>query len=90
MSKVHYVVRRSRMGRFNFTLISEAGRITGSVIVSTEGRTGADIESDARDQIRQLAETFAEIAGPTMPGVDDTTSRKCGQAISHPSSGITS
>ncbi|TXN07563.1 hypothetical protein FV222_02060 [Methylobacterium sp. WL103] len=90
MSKVHYVVRRSRMGRFNFTLISEAGRITGSVVVSTAGRTRADIESDVRDRIRHLAETFAGIAGPIMPGVDDTKLRKCGQAICNPLSAIIS
>ena len=73
MSKVHYIVRRSRMGRFNFTFISDSGRITGSVVVSTAGRTGADIESDARDRIRHLAQAFAGIAGPTLSGVDDTT-----------------
>ncbi len=90
MSEVHYIVRRSRMGRFNFTFISDAGRLTGSVVVSTAGRTGADIESDARDRIRQLAETFARIASPTMPGVDDASSTKCGQVISHPLSAIAS
>ena len=63
MAKVHYIVRRSRSGRFNFTLISEEGRLTGSVIIETKGKTRIDIERDARDQIRHLAEMFAKVVG---------------------------
>lgn len=84
MSKVHYLVRRSRSGRFNFTLLSEAGRITGSVVVATTGKTPADIERDAHDQIRRLSETFAEIASPSNRDVGDTSSTKCKRAASHP------
>jgi hypothetical protein len=71
MSKVHYILRRSRMGRFNFTLISEAGRITGSVVVSMAGKTGADLERDARVQVRHLAEIFAGTVSPNAPEADD-------------------
>ena len=70
LSKVHYIVRRSRLGRFNFTLISEAGRITGVVVVPTAGRSGAELEHDARLKIRCLAETFAGVVSP-MPSVAD-------------------
>ena len=82
MSKVHYIVRRSRSGRFNFTLISEAGRITGSVIVTTTGRSGADIERDAHAQIRRLAETFAETIGPNEFGAGETSPNTCAQTTS--------
>lgn len=82
MAKVHYVVRRSRMGRFNFTLISGTGRITGSVVVPTAGRTGADIERDAREQIRHIAETFVGVVSPGSPGAD-TASRFYGETVSH-------
>lgn len=82
MAKVHYVVRRSRLGRFNFTLISGTGRITGSVVVPTAGRTGADIERDAREQIRHIAETFVGVVSPGSLEAD-TAPRLYGEVASH-------
>lgn len=59
MPKIHYLVRRTRSGRFNFTLISEAGRIAGSVVVATSGKTAECIDLEAREKIRHVAEAFA-------------------------------
>ncbi|KQP52592.1 hypothetical protein ASG40_07045 [Methylobacterium sp. Leaf399] len=58
----HYVVRRSRLGRFNFTLLANHGRITGVVTVPTENRSKAEVEQAAHDKIRALA---AELAAAT-------------------------
>lgn len=66
MTKTHYIVRRSRSGRFNFVLITEAGRFTGYVITKLDGRSNAELEREARDKIRALADSFAEIAGLTL------------------------
>lgn len=51
----HYVVRRSRMGRFNFTLIGAHGRITGVVAIPTENKTREEVEAEAHRKIRALA-----------------------------------
>lgn len=59
MEKVHYIVKRSRSGRFNFTLLTSVGRLTGSVTVPIGGRSNAEIKRLALDQIRALAEDFA-------------------------------
>lgn len=56
----HYIVRRSRMGKFNFVLITDGGRLTGSVTISLEGQSNVELERQARDKIRTLAEAFAE------------------------------
>lgn len=88
MSQVHYVVRRSRSGRFNFTLMSEGGRLTGSVIVVTTGKTGSEIEGDAHDQILHLAKMFAEAAASNKLDGIDSLSKNSGQATSRPVSAI--
>ncbi|TXM66793.1 hypothetical protein FV226_23030 [Methylobacterium sp. WL12] len=63
MATPHYVVRRSRSGRFNFTVITDDGRLTGSVSTEPNGRTGTEIEQEARDKIRAIAESFATATG---------------------------
>ena len=62
MPKPHYVVRRSRSGRFNFALITQHGRLTGSVSISLDGKEGAEISRLARNKIQALAKTFAAAA----------------------------
>ena len=62
----HYIVRRSRSGRFNFTLITDAGRFTGNVSVPLDGRSSAEIEQHAHNKIRALAESFAKATGLTL------------------------
>ncbi|TXN03071.1 hypothetical protein FV222_08915 [Methylobacterium sp. WL103] len=59
MAKPHYIVRRSRSGRFNFTLITDDGRLTGSISTEPNGRPGNEIEQEARDKIRAIAGSFA-------------------------------
>lgn len=59
----HYVVRRSRSGRFNFTFLSEHGRISGVVIVPTEKLTRDEIERRARTKIQELAAALAASVG---------------------------
>ncbi|TXM67140.1 hypothetical protein FV229_10965 [Methylobacterium sp. WL120] len=54
------MVRRSRSGRFNFVLITEAGRFTGCVYVRSEGESSAEINRHASDKIRALAKSFGE------------------------------
>ena len=66
MAKPHYVVRRSRSGRFNFTLITDDGRLTGSVSTEPSGRPGTEIEQEARDKIRAIADSFATATGLTL------------------------
>ncbi|GJD98023.1 hypothetical protein OCOJLMKI_5262 [Methylobacterium iners] len=61
MAQRHFIVRRSRLGRFNFTLLTIAGRLTGSVTVPVEGRSAGEIKQHALDQIRALAEEFARV-----------------------------
>jgi len=63
----HYLVRRSRLGRFNFTLLAQHGRITGVVTVPTENRTKAEIERAAHEKIRALAAELAAAAGVVEP-----------------------
>ncbi|GJD95268.1 hypothetical protein [Methylobacterium iners] len=65
MPQPHYVIRRSRMGRFNFTLLGQHGRLTGVVVVPTENRTKPEVEEEARAKIRALARELVETAGPT-------------------------
>ncbi|MBD8908051.1 hypothetical protein [Methylorubrum zatmanii] len=67
MPRPHYVVRRSRSGRFNFTLLAEQGRISGTVIVATADLPRDEIERRAHDQIRALAETLAAVVGVPKP-----------------------
>lgn len=59
----HYVVRRSRLGRFNFTLLANHGRITGVVVVPTENKTKSEIEEAAHVKIRALASELADATG---------------------------
>lgn len=61
MEKPHYIVQRSRSGRFNFTLLTSAGRLTGSVVVPIDGRPSDEIKRLAFEQIRVLAEDFARV-----------------------------
>lgn len=63
----HYLVRRSRLGRFNFTLLANHGRITGVVTVPTENRTKAEIERAAHEKIRALAAELAAAAEMIEP-----------------------
>lgn len=60
MAKPHFLIRRSRSGRFNFTLLASQGRITGVVTVATVGRTKDDIEGEARGKVRALADVLAQ------------------------------
>lgn len=66
LASPHYIVRRSRSGRFNFVLITDAGRFTGYVITEPSGRSSAELEQEARDKIRALAGSFAEVTGLTL------------------------
>jgi hypothetical protein len=59
----HYVVRRSRSGRFNFTLLSEHGRISGVVLVPTEKRSREEIERSAHARIQALAAALVTTVG---------------------------
>lgn len=63
----HYLVRRSRLGRFNFTLLANHGRITGVVTVPTENRSKAEIERAAHEKIRALAAELAAAAAAREP-----------------------
>lgn len=64
MQQPHYLVRRSRMGRFNFTLLAKNGRITGVVVVPTANLTKDEIEEAAHAKIRALAgELIHTVAG---------------------------
>lgn len=68
MASPHYVIRRSRSGRFNFTLLAEHGRINGVVVVPTDNRSKEEIARIARAKIRALAEEFASVAGRCPSG----------------------
>lgn len=68
MPSPHYVVRRSRSGRFNFTLLSEHGRINGVVVVPTERLTREEIERTARAKIQALAAALVTAVGPAPEG----------------------
>ncbi len=65
MASPHYVVRRSRSGRFNFTVLAEHGRINGVVVVPTENRSKEEVARHAHEKIRALAEDFAAVANRT-------------------------
>ncbi|CAO4176207.1 hypothetical protein [Methylorubrum populi] len=67
MPRPHYVVRRSRSGRFNFTLLAEHGRISGTVFVATADLPRDEIERRAYEQIQALAETLVAVAGVPKP-----------------------
>lgn len=67
MPTPHYVVRRSRSGRFNFTVLSEHGRINGVVTVATAGLSREEIEGCARAKIAALAETLVAVARRPVP-----------------------
>lgn len=61
MAQRHFVIRRSRLGRFNFALLTSAGRLTRSVTVPVEGRSNVELRQQAMEQIRVLAEDFARV-----------------------------
>ncbi|GJE15848.1 hypothetical protein [Methylobacterium marchantiae] len=63
MPQPHYFVRRSRMGRFNFTLIGAYGRITGVVVIPTENKSREEIEAAAHQKIRALADELVTVMG---------------------------
>ncbi|WP_155912006.1 hypothetical protein [Methylobacterium sp. 77] len=67
MPQPHYVVRRSRMGRFNFTLIGAHGRMTGVVVISTENKTREEIEDQAHLKIRALAAELVAVMEKGAP-----------------------
>lgn len=67
MGKPHYVVRRSRLGRFNFALLADHGRLTGMVVVATENRTKPEIEHAANAKIRALAAELLQALTPDDP-----------------------
>ncbi|NEU13879.1 hypothetical protein G3T14_17350 [Methylobacterium sp. BTF04] len=75
LAKPHYVVRRSRMGRFNFTLLAAHGRITGVVVVPIENRTKQEIEQEAHRKIRALAGELANATEQTDPIACDLEAR---------------
>lgn len=63
MAKPHYIVQRSRSGRFNFTLLTSAGRLTGCVTVPIDGCSNAELRQKAMEQIRVLSDEFARVQG---------------------------
>jgi hypothetical protein len=67
----HYLVRRSRLGRFNFTLLGNHGRITGVVTVPVENRSKADIERAAHQKIRALVAELATASGSDRAEASD-------------------
>ena len=71
LANPHYIVRRSRSGRFNFTLITNDGRLTGSVSTEPNGRPSTEIKQEARDKIREIARSFATAAGLEIQTEDD-------------------
>ncbi|WP_375465159.1 hypothetical protein [uncultured Methylobacterium sp.] len=75
MAKPHFLIRRSRNGRFNFTLLAHHGRITGVVTVPTNDRTRADIEGEAREKIRALADVLAQVTGSVGEAGRDADAR---------------
>ena len=74
LTKPHYIVRRSRSGRFNFVLITEAGCFTGSVSIRSEGQSSAEIKQQASDKIRALAISFAEATSVALMAEDEPMS----------------
>lgn len=78
MTKPHFLIRRSRSGRFNFTLLAPQGRITGVVTVPTAGRTKGEIEAEARDRISALAGVLADVTDPggDIEADDDSDPRR--------------
>jgi hypothetical protein len=70
LPKPHYIVRRSRSGRFNFALITEAGRFTGYVTTSVESGSNDEMKRQAQDKIRALAESFAEATSLSFKAED--------------------
>ena len=71
LTKPHYIVRRSRSGRFNFVLITEAGRFTGAVSIRSEGQSSAEIVRQTNDKIRALAKSFSEVTSVTLMAEDE-------------------
>lgn len=67
MASPHYVIRRSRSGRFNFTLLAEHGRINGVVVVPTDNRSKDEVQKLAHDKIRALAEDLATVTNRCPP-----------------------
>lgn len=67
MASPHYVIRRSRSGRFNFTLLAEHGRINGVVVVPTDNRSKDEVQKLAYDKIRALAEDLATVTNRCPP-----------------------
>ena len=78
LAPLHYVVRRSRSGRFNFTIITEEGRLTGSVSTEPSGRTRAEIEQEARGKIRAIAGNFAAAVGLKLAEEDASQAEEQG------------
>ena len=70
MDTPHYIVRRSRSGRFNFALITEAGRFTGYVMTSVESGSNDEMKRQAQDKIRALAESFIEATSVAFKAED--------------------
>ena len=63
MRSPHYIVKRCRSGRFNFTLLTDHGRINGSVVIQIEkDQSRAEIEEAAHRKIRALVGDLAQIA----------------------------
>lgn len=60
MPRLHYVVRRTRFGKFCFTLMTSTGRLTGSVLVPITGQTSDELTRQGQEKIRALA---AELLG---------------------------
>ena len=63
LANPHYIVRRSRSGRFNFTLITSDGRLTGFVSTEPNSRPSTEIEQEAREKICAIAGSFAMATG---------------------------
>ncbi len=62
--KPHFLLIRSRSGRFNFTLLTDHGRLSGVVQVDIEQHHSQDdIRKLAMIKVRLLAEAFSQEAG---------------------------
>ena len=62
MRAPHYVMKRARSGRFNFTLLTDHGRINGSVMVPVEKHLSrSEISEAAHGKIRALVGDLVQV-----------------------------
>ncbi|MHC2019954.1 hypothetical protein [Methylobacterium sp. CM6247] len=71
--KTHYLVRRCRSGRFNFTLLTSTGRLNGTVTVPVDGKSVNEIKQEACEKIRKLALEFESLGNAEMTYQDEAS-----------------